>query len=111
MGRTRFGKYEPVAPGEKLKESASELLEMAPRAFDHGNDSEAARVLDRCINAYPAFAGCHRLLGATFAHLGSSDEARAQYLEFLRLAPKDPAAPKVWKLVEDYDRARAKRVP
>ena len=54
--------------------------------------SAAAQTLDKCINRFPAFAGCHRVLGNVFTELKYRDEARAQYVEFLRLAPDAPEA-------------------
>ncbi len=88
-----------LAPGETLNESAPDLERLALGALERGSVGEAARVLDRCINAYPTYAPCHRLLGDAFSRLGYRDEARARYLEFLRLAPKDPLAAEVQKLV------------
>jgi len=97
-----------LAPGEKLKESAADLMNKSRTQYDQKSYGDAARTLDKCINAYPAFPPCHMMLGATFAQLGYSEDAKREYLEFLRLAPNDPEAPAVRKVVEDYEKRLGK---
>jgi hypothetical protein len=46
------------------------------------------------------------LLGATNARLLKIDVAAKHYREFLRLAPDDTSAPRVRKVLEDYDKAQ-----
>ncbi len=92
-----------LAPGEKLTESAADLLMKSRQQYEKRRWGDAARTLDKCINAYPAFPACHQMLGATFAQLGYSEDAKSQYLEFLRLAPNDSEAPAVRKVVEEYE--------
>ena len=93
-----------LADGEQLTESAQTLLEKARREYARRDFSSAARTLDLCINRYPTFPQCHHMLGSTFAQLKRSEEARTRYVEFLRLAPDDPEAPAVRKIVEEYEK-------
>ncbi|MBL8954969.1 MAG: serine/threonine protein kinase [Myxococcaceae bacterium] len=94
-----------LAAGEKLKESAADLLATSRKAYDLKHWGEAARTLDQCINAYPTYPACHMLLGATFAQLGYSEDAKTQYLEYLKLAsPKDPERATVQKVVDEYEK-------
>jgi tetratricopeptide (TPR) repeat protein len=92
--------------GQTAHDTAEHLYARAADAFELGNYSTAASVLDRCVNAFPEHADCQRLLGDTYMHLGYRDEARAHYREFLRLAPDDGEAPRVRKIVEEYDRSK-----
>jgi hypothetical protein len=95
-----------LAPGEQLTEAAEDLLSGAREHFERGLYGQAAHTLDRCINTYPAFAPCHRLLGDAFVKLKYRDEARSQYLEFLRLSPKGIEAQQVEALVSELNRNR-----
>jgi hypothetical protein len=74
-----------LAAGQTIDDSAELLLERARNDFAQRRTALAAQTLDRCINTYPQFPECHKLLGDVFMAVGRRDEARTQYNEFHRL--------------------------
>lgn len=77
-----------LAPGERLEESAQDLLTSGRQSLSTGAHGSAASTLDRCINAYPRFPECHLALGDAYWALRYRDEARTEYREYLRLSPE-----------------------
>jgi serine/threonine-protein kinase len=66
--------------------------------------AEAMAVLSKCITVDPSHAQCHLMLGTVMARRNHHAEGAKYYREFLRLAPNDPKAPMVKKLLADYER-------
>jgi pSer/pThr/pTyr-binding forkhead associated (FHA) protein/TolA-binding protein len=84
--------------------------EAAKAAFDAGAENLKASHLagaeaafKRCISADPTFAQCYRALGVTYAKAKRSEEGAKYYRKFLELAPDDPKAPAVRKMLEEYE--------
>ena len=48
------------------------------------------------------------LLGTCYARLSKLELAAKHYREFVRLAPKDPDAPRVQQLLRAYERRKAR---
>lgn len=89
--------------------TAAQLRAKATQQVREARLAEAEVTARACIQKYPAEAHCHLLLGSTVARRGRAEEGAKEYREFLRLAPDDPAAPKVKRLLEDYEKSQLGR--
>jgi pSer/pThr/pTyr-binding forkhead associated (FHA) protein len=87
---------DPSDQARKLAEDASTLL-------GKSQFREAASMLKRCVDLDPDQPRCHKLLGTTYAKLKQPERGAEHYRIFLRLAPNDPQADQVRKLLEVYD--------
>jgi len=90
---------EPAADAKKLLEDGTVLLRQQQY-------KEAESVFMKCIETDPANAQCHKMMGITAARMGRIEEGAQFYRKFLKLAPDDPSAPKVKKLVDDYEKSQ-----
>jgi serine/threonine-protein kinase len=98
-----------VRPAPKpalASDQADAIYEDAIRLFRAKQSREATVLGNKCLELKPDYAKCHMLLGATNARLLKIDVAAKHYREFLRLAPDDTSAPRVRKVLEDYDKAQ-----
>jgi tetratricopeptide (TPR) repeat protein len=68
-----------------------------------GNFAAAEAAFKRCIGADPTFAQCYRGLGVTYAKSERPAEGAKYYRKFLEIAPDDPKAPAVRKMLEQYE--------
>ncbi|WP_245815017.1 FHA domain-containing protein [Cystobacter ferrugineus] len=91
-------RQDPVADAKKLLEDGKGLLRQQQY-------QEAEAVFRKCIAADPTNAPCQMMMGTTQARMGHFDKGAQFYREFLRLAPNDANAPKVKKLVDDYEKS------
>ncbi len=88
----------PHAEAEKLYEEAHVAWKVkTPAAV-----KTALAKLEKCVKTDPQFAQCHKLLGAVYGQVERSQEGAKQWEQFLELAPDDPQAPKVKKLLEEF---------
>ncbi|MET0403416.1 MAG: FHA domain-containing protein [Cystobacter sp.] len=94
-----------TAPKADPTTEAKKLLTEGTSALRQQQYKEAESLLKKCIANYPAYAPCHMLMGTTVARMGRLDEGAQFYREFLKLAPNDVNAPKVKKLVDDYEKS------
>lgn len=83
------------------------------RLYQHGAEllrtnqlSEAALVLNQCVKLDPAYARCHRMLGATYARMHDPERGALHYKRYLQLAPDDPESLRVRALLEQYESTR-----
>jgi tetratricopeptide (TPR) repeat protein len=88
-------------------------LEQVKRLYEEGTEllrknelNKAVDALNRCLALDPAFAKCHRMLGATYARLRNPEQGAIHYRKFIQLAPNDPEAPKVRIFLEQYEATR-----
>jgi len=84
--------------------------EVAKKAFEAGSESvkggnfkEAEAAFKRCIAADPTYAQCYRGLGVAYAKSERPSEGARYYRKFLELAPDDPKAAAVRKMLEQYE--------
>jgi predicted component of type VI protein secretion system len=87
--------------------------EQVKRLYERGIDllrkndlNQAVDALNKCLALDPAFAKCHRMLGATYARLKNPEQGAIHYRRFVQLAPDDPEAPKVRIFLEQYQATR-----
>jgi regulator of sirC expression with transglutaminase-like and TPR domain len=83
------------------------------RLYQHGAEllrtnqlSEAALVLNQCVKLDPAYARCHRMLGATYARMNDPERGALHYKRYLQLAPDEPESLRVRALLEQYETTR-----
>lgn len=79
------------------------LVDAAREAIREGDYRRAKGRLLACLKLEPNYPACHKALGSTYAMLRNGKTAAFHYKLFLRLAPNDPAADTVQRLVEEYD--------
>ncbi|HEX8539995.1 MAG TPA: FHA domain-containing protein, partial [Cystobacter sp.] len=89
---------DPAADAKKLLEEGKVLLRQQQY-------QEAESLFRRCIATDPTNAPCQMMMGTTQARMGHFDKGAQFYREFLKLAPNDANAPKVKKLVDDYEKS------
>ncbi|HZH03125.1 MAG TPA: FHA domain-containing protein [Myxococcaceae bacterium] len=98
---------------EKLEAARKPLSSEVERICDEGaqllerrqyKNAEAA--LRQCVQMNPAHARCHKLLGTTYAHLRDPERGAVHYRRFLALAPTDPQADAVKRILESYELSR-----
>ncbi|HLL02035.1 MAG TPA: protein kinase [Myxococcaceae bacterium] len=90
-------------PGAVRRAHDDALLLIRTRQFD-----AAASLARECLQLDPQYARCHMLLGTCYARLSKLELAAKHYREFVRLAPKDPDAPRVQQLLRAYERRKAR---
>ncbi len=87
---------------------ASVLYDEAIVLFKNRHHAEARLLLDECIQVDPLYAACHKLLGSTYAMLRQPELGYKHYRRFLELAPDDPSASKVERMLDQFDDARGR---
>jgi TolA-binding protein len=87
--------------------AAQALYEDGFRLFKKKQFKEAEVFFRRCLGADAAFAGCHMMLGTTYANLKQLEKGAFHYRRFLELAPTHPKAPAVRRHLEAYEKARS----
>ena len=90
------------SPAEQAKEHYDEGMKLLTKK----QNRDAEQLFKKCLEVDPTYAYCHMMWGAAVARLGRIDEGAQHYREFLKLAPNDPRAPQVKKLVEDYEKTQ-----
>jgi len=102
---------EAPAPGPAVPGHCGETTGPANDALQKGKeqlaakDVEAARAsLEKALELDPQLGAAHRLLGVARARLGEIEAAAKEYRAFVRACPRDPDAPKVRALLEQYER-------
>lgn len=100
---------------QKLEASKKPLSSEVQRICDEGAEllelkyyKEAEARLRRCVELDPEHARCHKLLGTTYARLQEPDRGANHYRRFLSLAPNDPQADAVKKILESYEQSLKK---
>ncbi|HLL52918.1 MAG TPA: tetratricopeptide repeat protein, partial [Myxococcaceae bacterium] len=93
------------ASGGDGKVTAEKLFDEGTGYYKKKRYEEAAASFNRCLEVDPAFARCHMMLGSTSAKLRQPEVGAQHYRKFLELAPDDPKAPDVRRLLEQYDRS------
>ncbi|WP_232537078.1 FHA domain-containing protein [Cystobacter fuscus] len=81
------------------------LLEEGKALLRQQKYQEAESLFRKCIAVDPSNASCNMWMGTTVARLGNFEKGAQFYREFLRLAPNDPNAGKVKKLIDDYEKS------
>ncbi|MFY0580138.1 FHA domain-containing protein [Cystobacter fuscus] len=81
------------------------LLEEGKTLLRQQKYQDAESYFRKCISVDPGNASCHMWMGTTVARLGNFEKGAQFYREFLRLAPNDPNAAKVKKLIDDYEKS------
>ncbi|EPX62973.1 Adenylate cyclase [Cystobacter fuscus DSM 2262] len=81
------------------------LLEEGKTLLRQQKYQDAESYFRKCIAVDPSNASCHMWMGTTVARLGNFEKGAQFYREFLRLAPNDPNAAKVKKLIDDYEKS------
>ena len=72
--------------------ASTELYNHAVELFNANEMASAAAALERVVEAMPADARAHFLLGMAKYNIGETDDARTHLTRFLELAPDDPDA-------------------
>lgn len=91
-----------------LEEQLAELYIGGRDALKAGRIKRAETLFQQCVALDPRAAACHLGLGGTYARTRGKTQLGAEhYKTFLELAPDDPAAAGVKKLLADYQRAMA----
>ena len=100
---------------QKLEASKKPLSSEVQRICDEGAEllelkyyKEAEARLRRCVELDPQHARCHKLLGTAYARLQEPDRGATHYRRFLSLAPNDPQADAVKKILESYEQSLKK---
>ena len=102
----------PTAQADERRRPArlTEELENAYRegqvALKENEPGSAASWFRDCLKLDSEYAACWRGLGVAYAKGENPDDAARAYQRFLELAPGDPAAPRVRKELEAYERSR-----
>jgi|GEM_PF-369725 len=80
------------------------LYQEGRRLYDAGQLPDAVSSFSRCLEKDAEFARCHLMLGSSYEKLGQMDDAARHYRRFLALAAADdPEAPRVKKILEDWE--------
>ena len=69
----------------------AKAIEMAGQLYSRGQHAQSERVCRQIINARPANADAHNILGVTLAAQGKTDEAVTLLGRAIKLAPKAPS--------------------
>ncbi len=72
---------------------------------------EAVILAEKCLSLDPKKAECHLIAASAYARLSQLEKAAQHYRDFLKLAPNHEAAPRVTKLLEDFDNNKAPLAP
>ncbi|MBI5544479.1 MAG: tetratricopeptide repeat protein [Deltaproteobacteria bacterium] len=79
--------------------------------FESKEYEEAAKVFEAVLKGIPSHADAHKLLGTCYAKTRRFDLAAREYEEFVHLAPADPQASRVTRLLKDYFAANPSQKP
>ncbi len=90
-------------PAPPPLENVQKLYEDGLLLFKNKQFREARTQLERCVKVNPGFAPCHKALGGANARLGENEKGAFHYRRFLELAPNDKDAPKVQKILDEYE--------
>jgi ABC transport system ATP-binding/permease protein len=106
----RKARTPPPPPPTATSNKESSGPDAAQRFYDDGMKFlrtkryiQARTSFTRCIQADESMARCHMWLGSTYAHLHDYQTAARYYRTFMKLAPDDPLAPRVKKLLDEYE--------
>jgi tetratricopeptide (TPR) repeat protein len=94
------GGLPPVAPAP-ARGSPKDLLNKA-RTVGLNQPGSALLWLERCVEVDPLNAECFKQLGGVYGRLGRGGAGAEAYEKFLKLAPDDPYAEPVRKLLARY---------
>ncbi len=84
---------------ENSLQDADVLYNISVAFFNKGKSEEAVKYLTRCVAVNPSYADAHFLRGNAYLNLNKLAEAKADYKKFLELAPQDPRAEAVTKVL------------
>jgi ABC transport system ATP-binding/permease protein len=105
----------PGRPVRPIPVVAAASTDDAKSLCDKGAEQMAKRQLreaevsfKKCLEVDPTYPRCHKLLGANYAKLKEPERGAEHYRKFLRLAPNDPDADTVRKILETYEQAKVK---
>ena len=89
--------------GPSAEEQAATAYQDAHLLFRAKQYQDALILTQKCLELDPKKVECHLVAGSAYASLKEQEKAAQHYRDFLRLAPDHKAAPRVSKMLEDFD--------
>lgn len=102
------GAHERLPPVQLLSIPARQAYKDGYVLFQKKQYEQAAERVRECIALEPTNAECRLLAGDAHAALGQVAQAEKQYTQFLKLDPQHQTAPRVGKLLLQYEKEAAK---
>ncbi|HEX8704862.1 MAG TPA: hypothetical protein VF815_38875 [Myxococcaceae bacterium] len=103
-----------MAGGAAKPSEASSANQQAVAMYEDGlalakakQFSESLMLAEKCLTLEPKKVECHLLAASSSARLNELEKAAQHYRDFLTQAPNHEAAPRVRKLLEDFDTKKA----